>query len=97
LHPRDSRPSYGKKLAEPRIIEPNLVQPGRFRPRPIQSGGSLLFEATAFHGFAPFFFLGVQVQVGGVEAGVAGVALHEESWRQIHFLLQQPGGLRKNL
>jgi len=39
----------------------------------------------------------VQVQAGGVEAGMAGVALHKESWRQIHFILQQPGGLRKNL
>jgi len=37
------------------------------------------------------------VQAGGVEAGMAGVALHKESWRQIHFILQQQEGLRKNL
>ena len=56
--------------------------------------GALFLEAMTFHGFVPFLFLGVQMQAGGVEAGVA---LHKESWRQIHSLLQQPGGLRKNL
>ena len=31
----------------------------------------------AFHGFVPFLFFGVQVQAGGIDAGVAGVALEE--------------------
>lgn len=42
-----------------------------------QSRGSLLLEAMVFHGFVPFLFLGVRVETGGVEAGVAGVASQE--------------------
>ncbi len=31
----------------------------------------------AFHGFVPFLFLGVQIQAGRIDAGVAGVTLKE--------------------
>ena len=30
-----------------------------------------------FHGFMPFLFFGVQVQAGGVDTGMASIALQE--------------------